>query len=250
MGVGDLKISAQEAARSAQAWQKSMNASRSVPQVNRRVQRIINEEVVHIFSVSPWKHRCDMGNWGSFTIPECPPDKEYVEFHMQHENGEPGPIPGILRMPYPVSESQMAVHEEDGMDWALRLLNEDMGISPSRSLRRYGVFPSTNEKPSKKELEQARAELNNRFKELVQEARDWYPDRVRREGISNDTHGMAARALGLENEPWLIAGNPQGRKKCPLCGGMNDMEVIKCGNCREYVFDQDKYAAILKAQGK
>lgn len=224
-------------------FQRKMNNSRFTPPILPRIQRIIDERV-HVFSVSPWAFPQSMGEWGMFIIPACPEGKKYVEFMMP--DGKP--VPGLMIYHYPQDENRMGMHEEDGRDWANKLLYNDVGIAPAYSLNRYGVFVAAGDKPTKEELDIANAELNEQFIRLVEQARDWSTDPIKKQGINAMVHHVAARKLNLSDEAWMIASNPQGRKKCKMCGAFSDPDVIKCGACKEYIFDHQAYAAMQKDQ--
>ncbi|HEX7766792.1 MAG TPA: hypothetical protein VF443_08765, partial [Nitrospira sp.] len=83
----NLRLSAQEAQRMAGDFIRGMNKSRKIPTVPKSIQRIADEETVHVFNVGPWPHEVPMGSLGIFFIPAC-------------EKGQPfssmKPIPGIV----------------------------------------------------------------------------------------------------------------------------------------------------------
>jgi len=226
---------------------RRMNNSRWSPPILPRIQAL-REEYVHVFSVSPWSFVRPMGAWGTFTIPACPDGEEFVEYFMHNEKGQLNPVPGIMIQFYPQDETRMGMHEEDGREWAEKLLNNDVGIPQSHSLNRFGVFVAKGEKPTTKELRTARAELNDKLLELINQARTWHNDPVQKEGIRKEVHFKAAEILNLTDEPWMVASNPKGRQKCKMCGAFSDPDVIKCGACKEYIFDHAAYAAMVASQ--
>lgn len=227
----------------AASYQKKMNSSRWMPPLPVRTIRA-KEEHIHIFSVSPWQFPVSMAEWGMFIIPACLQGKEYVEFLMP--DGKP--IPGAMTYYFPQDEIRMSIHEEEGIDWANKLLNNDAGINRAYSLNRMGVFIAKGEKPTREELAAANAEVDEECTRLVQQAREWSTDPQKKTGISVQVHHVAARRLNLQDESWMLAANPQGRKKCKMCGTMSDPDVLKCGNCNQYVFDQAGYAALMAEQ--
>lgn len=240
-------ISAQEAERDVQAFKRKMDNSRFTPPLLERVKSLI-EDRVHVFSVSPWGDTVSMGGWGSFVIPPCPEDEEFVEFLKPDTDGKMKAIPGIMLQTYVQDETRNAWHDEDGREWAEKLLNNDYGIPAMFSRNRVGMFVAKGEKPTKKELDKAREELHNYMLARINEAREWWTDPVRKKGISREVHWLCANRLHLSDEVWMVAENPQGRKKCLLCGAFSDPEVIKCGSCKEYIFDHAAYAAMQKEQ--
>ena len=227
----------------AATYQQKFNNSRYTPPILPRIRKL-QEDRVHIFSVSPWPFSVSMAEWGMFIIPACPDGKDYIEFLMP--DGKP--IPGIMIYNYPIDESRMGHHDEDGREWANKLLYNDSGINPAYSLNRYGVFVAEGATPTKKEKQDADAELNEQMLRLVQQARDWASDPVKKLGINSIIHHVAARKLNLVDEDWLIASNPRGRKKCPMCGTFSDPDIIKCMGCKEYIFDHVAYAVMKEEQ--
>lgn len=179
-----------------------------------------------------------------FTIPACPAGKKYIEFLMPDGKS----VPGLMIYHYPQDENRMGMHEEDGREWANKLLYNDVGINKAYSLNRYGVFVAAGDKPTKEEIEEANHELDTQCLRLVEQARDWSGDPIKKQGINTIVHHVAARRMNLSDESWMIVSNPKGRKQCPLCGTFSDPGIIKCGGCKEYIFDHVAYAAMLKDQ--
>lgn len=240
-------ISAQEAALDVANYKRRMDNSRWTPPILDRIRSVI-EDRVHVFSVSPWGDVVSMGSWGSFTIPPCPEDEEFVEFLKPDEKGEMLPIPGIMLQTYVQDETRNAWHEEDGRDWAEKLLNNDVGIPKMFSRNRVGMFVAKGIKPTTTELRHAKQELQEYMEARVTEARDWWTDPVKKKGITREVHWLSARRLNLSDEVWMTAENPKGRQKCLLCGTYSEPGVIKCGSCKEYVFDHVAYAEMMKSQ--
>ena len=231
----------------AAAFQKRMNNSRFIPPILPRIKQI-QQDRVHVFSVSPWSHTVSMGAWGMFTIPACPSGEDCIEFLMHDSEGNKSAVPGIMIQYYPQDENRMGMHEEDGRDWAEKLLGNDSGINPAFSLNRFGVKVVKGEKPTNRELAEMNEELHNKLLELIQQAREWEGDPIKKQGIRPEVHFVAARLLNLTDESWMVQNNPQGRQKCPMCGTYSDPDVIKCGACKEYIFDHKAYAAMLAQQ--
>lgn len=240
-------ISAQEAAQDVARYKKKMDNSRWSPPVLERTKRDI-EDRVHVFSVSPWGDTVAMAEWGAFTIPPCPEDREYVEFLMHDEDGTPKAIPGIMQHRYVQDETRYAWHQEDGREWAEKLLNNDSGIHRMFSRNRVGMFVAKGDRPTKTELANAREELHGYMLDRINEAREWWSDPVQKKGITREVHWLCARILHLADEAWMVAENPQGRKKCLMCGAFSDPDVIKCGACKEFIFDHVAYKKLLSEQ--
>ena len=236
-------VSAQEAQQNVSTYRRKMDASRWTPPVLKRV-RDLQQERVHVFSVSPWGDTVCMAEWGTFQIPKCPEGQEYVEFLMPDGNA----IPGVMMETYVQDETRNGWHEEEGREWAEKLLNNDNGIPTMFSRNRVGMFVAKGDKPTKAELAKANEELRGYMEARVMEAREWSTDPQKRQGITREVHWLSARRLNLADESWMAEQNPQGRKPCPLCGTFSAPGVIKCGSCKEYIFDHMAYAEMQKHQ--
>lgn len=244
-------LDSRAAQQSATAFQRSTNNPSWTPPILARTARIRDEERVHVFSVSPWGDTVPMGAWGSFIIPPCPENKEYVEFLMHDSDGKQKAIPGIMMQTYRSDVDRNAWHEEDGREWAEKLLNNDVGISPAFSRNRVGMFVAKGDKPTKGELEDANLELQMYMEERITEAREWHSDPIKKQGITRAVHWLSARRLNLTDEAWMTSENPKGRQKCKLCGSYSDPDVVMCANNHPpYIFDHAAYAQIQADQAK
>lgn len=240
-------LSTREANADVAGHVRKYNNGRFTPPILERMKEI-REERVHIFSVSPWKQVVPMAEWGSFTIPACPEGEEYSEFLMPDWDGKMKAVPGIMMHTYTQDEHRNAWHEEDGRTWAEKLLGNDANIPKSHSLNRFGIFVAKGDHPTAKELKKANQELDTFCLELVDQARDWSTDPTKKQGISREVHFVAAKRMNLTDEDWMVSSSSKGRQKCEMCGAYSEPGVIKCGTCKEYIFDHPAYAAMLKSQ--
>lgn len=193
------------------------------------------EQQVWLYSVGPWPLARELGSIGTFRIPACPDDKEYVAA---------APIPGIFTEPVIVNETTMELRMEPGGGQyiAQQVLGVGMFIPKRDSFAPMGVFIGSqvgpNAKPTKEELAEARQTLNEYFAFLVNEARTAYQNNDQK--AITDRHRLAARRLKLENEVWYAARTATARQSCPACGTTCDNGIVLCPNCK-FILDAARY---------
>jgi len=232
-----LRISAREAAQMAAAEQRQMNNGRQIDRMPAVLEQFAETNKIYLYNVGPWSHRREMGSLGAFYIPACEDGKEY---------SRPLTLPGIVTEPYPVSENQMALHQEDGGYIAEQILGVGKMRRPDESLAPLGVFISTTNPPGKAEIARARAALDGYYRHLVQEADAAWAQgpKMAEETIQPKLHFLAARRLNLtETEcPWLKnAATAADRKNCDGCGTPYAVGIILCPQCR-YILDPEKFS--------
>jgi len=218
-----------------------MNSSRHIPPTPAIYQRVSQENRLFIFNVGPWRHKRELGSAGTFFIPACPEGKDY---------SDPVIIMGVVEEPYPINEVKCENLITEGTDLANQVLGEGPFIPKSTSFRPFGVFISNSEKPTKEELAAAKAELAQKYLELVNEASTAFANghKEAQEVIRPEWHFVAARALRKSEAecPWL--GNtqtPAARSECPGCGVVYKVGVIKCKDCG-FVLDKPRYDKAVK----
>ena len=241
-------ITADEAGRALQQFVRGQNRSRKVPQSPPMLHQFSLDNTVHIWNVGPWEAIAECGSAGRYVIPACKSGQEYAG---------PISIPGVVEEPIPVNETDFELRQEPGGGRYLaeQIVGVGMMLNPQNSLAKFGVFISEQlgfvdgkaKLPTKAEIVRAREALYAHLRSLVQEAReaDQLGPEQRKMVIVPERHFVAARMLNLEDEPWMRAANPQGRKKCPFCAAMVDPSAVKCTNCKE-VIDQKAYAELKK----
>jgi len=241
-----LRVTAREALQSAQALVRNMNQSRRIPKLDPMMQKISEERQVYIFNVGPWPHFRTLGSAGSWFIPACEKDKEYAAMR---------PIPGVVTELIPVDEKNFELRQETGGEnydkgggryLAEQILGIGKMLPPSYSLVKYGCFIGEGNKPAptKTELGFAREALLGYFKELVEEARNAYGlgPKEFAETVRKGLHHVAARALNLNDEPWMVKGNPEARIRCEACGTMVEAGTKICPNAKcGWIFDLEWY---------
>jgi hypothetical protein len=218
------------------AHQRAMNSSRYIPETPDIYRQIAEANKVYIFNVGPWTHRRELGSAGTFVVRACPAGQEY---------SEPVVLKGVVEEPYPINEVECKIMPTEGMVLAMQVIGEGPFIPKSSSFVPFGVFISTDAKPSPKDLVIAKNTLQRKYLELIHEANTAFsngPNAVN-ETIRPEWHFVAARALKrTEAEcPWL-KGTEVGpeRQACPGCGTVYSTGVMKCRTCG-FITDKKRY---------
>ena len=183
---------------------------------------------VHIYNVGPFAHIIPCGSAGTFYIPACPEDKEFVEMMT--------PLYGVQTEVYPKTRNAEPKRlYDDGKRMAVELLGEGRNQHKRNSKRRVGVFIAAGELPTKKELDDARAQMHAYASEQVLFMDNlWDRDRkLAYDVFRPETFGASARFLGLggKEKPWLAQGEPTKNIQCPGCLTSVDPNAPKCHNC-------------------
>jgi hypothetical protein len=205
---------------------------------------------IHVINVGPWAHEIWAGSYGKFIIPMCPLDCDYVEMVEFIDGKWQSPICAVQTEQVIKNEAEMEEQSEDGRQFAWEILGEGRGQNSAFSLRHRGCMVIQGEEPTKAELAEARAALEEDCRRMVAEARDlWASNEPNaRQAIVKGRHDVAAQILNLTDEPWIVSRNPEARQKCPICGTMSEAQVLKCPGCKEHVFDYAAYGAMLAKQ--
>src|ERR1039457_2487452 len=116
---------------------------------------------VHIWNVGPNSHTVGMGGLGSFTIPDCKPG---------HEVSKPLDIAKFFTETVHQDMQKMVELVSEGIEVAKSVVGIGKFQSKSSDLRRFGVFISADEKPSKEEIAAAKAQLYEWYLHLVDES--------------------------------------------------------------------------------
>ena len=254
MAARTFPISAREAMAGLQQLQKAMNKSRVIPETPAMLKEFSRENTVHIWNIGPWDHIRECGSAGTFRVPKCEKGEAY---------GGPLSIPGLVEELIPVDEQHFELRQEPGGGRYLaeQIIGLGMMLRRQDALVKYGVFISEEigflpdgkpKPPAQKELAAAREALLKHYQDLVVEAREAAsmpptdPRYQEVRGNIGERHYQAARELNLPDEPWLMASNPVGRKKCQWCSVSIDPDAAVCPNCKNVV-DAAKYAAMKAA---
>jgi hypothetical protein len=229
----------------------SIGKSRVLPMKLRVVEELKSQKI-HIFNVGPWRQVVNTGSTGTFTIPACPPDQEYVEMlimNSQTQQWEP-PISIIVEEYVIKSEDEMSSLQEDGWNFANEMVGIGRGHLSSSSLVRFGIFVSRNAVPTKQEIADARKALEAECLNIVKWAGDIYSTdrKLFSRAVRPEVHFVAAKILGRDNpqdSPWMLDAAPQGRTKCKMCGRLCDPDVATCE--AGHVVNRQLYEELLAA---
>ena len=175
---------------------------------------------VYIYNVGPKAHTRGIGGIGSFYIPACKPGKDY---------SEPLTIDKIFADCLHIDTNKMAEIPIDGAEVAKNVVGFGQFQSKSGDLRKWGVFISLGDKPTKNELDFARAELNKTYDALIREADGYWQNPRLQESICED-HYLAAEARNAK-VPWLRTKSA-GLEQCLYCFTMIDHRSTICANCK------------------
>lgn len=252
----DLVAATPEQAQNAQTI---LNKGRQLSDLPEMITELSQRESVAILSVGPWSQTIKAGTLGTKFVPACREGEEY---------SDPLVLDGITIERYPLKEGEMnLLMHKDATGWktAHQLLGVGPHLHPMNSLVRYGLFVTKGNpdlpplgakdakdpdkrrwwlrerfKPTKQELEKARAELNKHFNRLVQEARSAASQGTKEleETVRAGQHILAAQRLGLDPqaERWMQNAVPEAaRTKCKFCKVSIPEGVAKCPNCHEII---------------
>lgn len=239
----EINISDREAQKLIQAHQSKMN-KRRVPKVPEQIKQIGIDNQVWIYNVSPFRLDRDLGSSGIFVIPACEKGQEYARAKA---------IDGSWSEVYVGMnpDSMDRFYEDKGGRYvAQQIIGRGHSMPPDLALDLQGVFIGSEvgpkAKPTKDELIAAKASLRSFYERKVNEARVWFNEGGNSPKYINNINRLAARELGLEDEVWLQERAAKGKQTCELCGHKSDVGVIKCPNCKEYIFDMERYEKLIK----
>ena len=233
----NLSVSAREAAGMAgQDYGAAKNARRQ-QEVLPDILEVSNEKRIYIFNVGPWQLEQLLGSSGSWRLNPCPEGKEY---------SEPLIVPGIHITHYPADELEMKMFQEPGQNLADAIMGIGKMMSPSNSWKKYGVFQSKSNPPTKKAIDDAKAELGKYYDELIAEASLAAAQGPKMaEQTITDRHLIAARARKktVAECPWIAnSAVSADRQPCEACGTIYEVgKAIVCSNCK-YIIDEARYA--------
>lgn len=196
---------------------------------------------VRIFNVGPFAHPRPCGSAGIFYIPACPEDQEYIEMIT--------PLYRTQKEIYPKTRHNgpKALYDS-GKAYANEILGLGRGQHKSNSLVRVGVFVAAGDVPTKKELDDAKAQIYAYASEQIA-LMDKIWDRDRKlayDMFRPETFGACARVLNLtgKDKPWLAQGAPSDKVKCEWCQEPVDPSAPICANCKNPV-NEEAYMAMM-----
>jgi hypothetical protein len=249
MPVYDPQMTAQKAAETlpvdvdscyVNATQRKKSGRVAPPELS--VTKEFKQKRVRIFNVGPWSHIVPCGSAGTFFIPG----------HID-KKGSPL-LKGATEMTTPLhviedelvisSEKEYKRLQDEGRHIASEIIGIGRGRDPRHALTHMGVFIAEGDQPTEADEEAARGEVHVYCMGLVEQMRSlWDLDRKLAYDVRNPrVHGIAARFLNLQNEPWQVKAAPEpiAKTKCPGCRAEVDMEAPKCMHCGGIV-NEDAY---------
>lgn len=242
MSTNPFPINAEQVAQIIARETRRTNKGRKVPVLAANLAKFAEQTQIYIFNVGPWDHKVEMGSWGTYHIPACPDDKQFVM-------GEP--IPGVYTEPIPVNESTYQLETIQGDFVADQILGIGRNQSGNTSLVRLGVFKTMAVEvikgiatPQREDLDAATSLLMDEYVNLVEEAELAYsagPTEFKKiVGEDGLKHKLAAKKLGRTDVKWMQQVSAGKRVACPNCGEFADPQVISCSVCT-YIFDMARY---------
>ncbi len=181
----------------------------------------MNSETAYIANITDQQWMAQR-TYGNFVVRACPAGQAY-------ELTAVGPREGMIDLGdkrtfnFPITAREIAediAHE----------INSDGGDASF-----FGVFVCAGERPTERELAEARRKLEEFYKRLVFIAdQEW--ERTHNHMLVSDVQRRAARCLGLERD-W--AYDPKPMVDCPACGSKVRPGVAVCRACGA-VLDREK----------
>lgn len=202
--------------------------------------RLLAGDPYYIFNIYGVSDTINTGTTGSFHVPACPEDKEWVR--------APQIIPAVIEEKYPHFNDQehYRARAVPGEEIVAAVLGISKGQKPEEDMRRFGWFISRNSSPSKAELKEANERLNRYLQSVIQEADNYAKsaDPALRDSIS-EKHYRAARRMNIKRQ-WMT--EITALSECPFCSSAIKPGVPKCSNCHEIV-SVEAYNALKKQLG-
>lgn len=179
-----------------------------------------------IYNISPRKHAISTLPGMPRVLDACPEGKAY---------GTPLNIKEISVDYSGLGDYKLKATEVDDIDLAGAIvcpscLGVGNGCNDSADLRRWGVFYSHNNPPTKEELALAKHHLSNTLSEFCKIADTLWEDPNKRwqvTGANGEVYRMAAKHKGLQR-PWCTAISD--KKPCPACGATTELGAMVCSN--------------------
>lgn len=177
---------------------------------------------VYIFSVDPMPHIVSKGGLGEFVISAKPEGKRVSQPLMVR-----GMHPEHMHLGGPISPVNYIPGKELAAD-IVGTNSQDKGLGRhTTNLEWHGVFITTNEEPTKAEIEAAE---NKRKQYLVQLVADADQKFMRGQlALIDAPERAAAHELNLKKS-W--ADKPTAMDTCPACGNQIVPGVAICANCK------------------
>lgn len=201
--------------------------------IERIDRRLLTGDGFYIFNIYANEYTINLGTCGTWLIPACPEDQEYIR--------APQVVPGTFEDIYPHfnEREEYRSRPTPGEDIVNAILGKDR---PQEDITRFGVFASRNEVPTKAELVAAKKKLIPQLQKDLALADRYYASAnvIERQSVYDDKNFRAARFLNVK-KPWLSESAEM--TVCPFCSSPVRPEAPKCGSCHE-VINMPAYEAL------
>lgn len=212
---------------------------RSVP---KRTKALVEQDPkkfppVYLFNVGPYRHEFPPNDRGARYLEACPTGKAH---------SEPMIFRNIEMTVYDLADGggNMAWHDEDGMELALALIHSGAKLSlDTANLEWRGVFATENEKPTQKELGEARGKLQQYMRLTYDQGSELIQQGARVLPGDRTLYNEAAAILG---KPSLFGVADHTMDRCVFCKNTILEGAIICTHCHSRL-DSDE-AKNLKAK--
>ena len=202
--------------------------------------RLLGGDKIYLFNIYSITETVNLGTSGIYHMPPCPEDKEYIR--------SPNVIPGTVEGVYPhfTEREEYRARPTPGEDVAKCFLGIGIGQGPDEDRRRFGWFTSTNPKPTKEELAEAKKYLNAYLTAKIRKGDELAAsaDPLDRRSV-DDSFYRAAQRLNVKR-PWMSEATEM--TLCPFCSVPVRPSASKCSGCGE-VINAELYAAQKKQIG-
>ncbi len=184
--------------------------------------------VHYIFNIYDCEFWQNLGSAGYYYIPPCPKGKEYIRAAQT--------IPAVTEDIYP----HFTDHEEYrviGRPWSEIipcLLGYGPMQGPNEDIRRFGVFVSLNEVPTRGELRKANETLEIELRAQVQKADEMNRDAdpMIRQSVNNPKYYRALDRLNISRN-WKMES--ASLTLCPFCTTGISPTASICPGCKQIV---------------
>jgi hypothetical protein len=219
--------------------QRGANRREGAPTVERLDERLLSGKDTFLFNIYSTEHNVNLGTAGQYYIPPCPEGKEWVR--------SPTVVPGTVEDIYPhfTDKEEYRSRAIVGDDVVKSILGIGAGQRAEEDIRRFGIFASKNEVPSKQELATAKAVLVKELQAEIREADQLSAsaDAKMRESAQNEKFYRAARYLNIK-KTWLSESAEM--TLCPFCSVAVGPTASICHGCNQ-VINQAQFEATKKA---
>ena len=189
---------------------------------------LLEGPVHYIFNIYDCEFTQNLGSAGVYYIPPCPEGKEWVRSAQT--------IPWVTEDIYPhfTDHEEYRVIGRPASQIIPCLLGYGPMQGPSEDIRRFGVFVSLNEVPSKSELKRANDILEKELRAQVQQADEMNRDAdpLTRQSVNNPKYYRALNRLNISRN-WKQESS--ALTLCPFCTTGISPTASICPGCKQVV---------------